>query len=109
MKHSLILLTAILLVLSGCRTKSNVEDVWGYIQERPDSALHVLEGIDTLQLHSASLRAQYSLLYTMALDKNYIDTSDFRLILPALAYYENHGNANGKMLSDYYAGRLCEE
>lgn len=108
MKNFVILLITILLVLSGCRTKSDVEDVWGYIQERPDSALHVLEGIDTLQLHSASLRAQYSLLYTMALDKNYIDTSDFRLILPALAYYENHGNANGKMLSDYYAGRLCE-
>lgn len=104
-------LLTLLIIFSACdnkRERDLLKDVDSYIQDNPDSALQVLEGMDTLLLNSKSLRAHYSLLYTMALDKNYVDTCDFRLILPALSYYDNHGNSGKEMLSNYYAGRLCE-
>lgn len=49
----------------------------------PDSALAILESVDTLDLRTKSLRARYSLLYTMALDRNDIFSTDLKVITPA--------------------------
>lgn len=77
-----------------------------YIQTRPDSALAVLSQIDTLSLRYPKERAQFALLYSIALDKNYIDTTDIRVIRPAVEYYSKHGTAWQKMLTYYYEGRI---
>lgn len=103
----------ILLLLSGfCSCRSNVfsalEDVESYIQERPDSALAVLQAIDRNALESKKSKAKFSLLYAMALDKNYIDTTDVSIILPAVDYYIRHGSADEKLKTLYYEGRIYE-
>ncbi|MBO5628922.1 MAG: hypothetical protein J5965_07560, partial [Aeriscardovia sp.] len=77
-----------------------------YIQTRPDSALAVLSQIDTSSLRHPKERAQFALLHAIALDKNYIDTTDIRVIRPAVEYYSKHGTAWQKMLTYYYEGRI---
>lgn len=88
------------------QTKSLLQDVETYIQERPDSALRVLRKVDSLALNTKSLRARYSLLFAMALDKNYIDTTALSILEPTVAYYERLGSPQDKMLSCYYLGRI---
>lgn len=88
------------------QTKSLLQDVETYIQERPDSALRVLRKVDSLTLNTKSLRARYSLLFAMALDKNYIGTTALSILEPTVAYYERLGSPQDKMLSCYYLGRI---
>lgn len=85
---------------------SQMNDIETYIQTRPDSALAVLSQIDTSSLHHPKERAQFALLYAIALDKNYIDTTDIGVIRPAVEYYPKHGTAWQKMLTYYYEGRI---
>lgn len=88
------------------QTKSLLQDVETYIQERPDSALRVLRKVDSLTLNTKALRARYSVLFAMALDKNYIDTTALSILEPTVAYYERLGSPQDKMLSCYYLGRI---
>ncbi len=90
---------------SSCsRVGTTLKGIESYIHERPDSALAVLESIDPAKLRSARLRAEYSLWYTAALDKNYIDTTDLEVIRPAYEYYSRHGRPVDKMRANYYRG-----
>lgn len=72
--------------------------------ERPDSALAVIEGIDTCVLRGAQERARYSLLCSMALDKNYVDTTSLAVIAPAVEWYSRHGSADERLKAYYYEG-----
>lgn len=83
-----------------------MDSIESYIQERPDSALKVLESLSKNDLDTEKLRAKYSLLYTTALDKNYIDTTDLGVILPASRYYSKHGSPSEKMRANFYHGRI---
>ena len=78
------------------------------IQSQPDSALRVLSRMDTSLLATPREHARFSLLYSMALDKNYIDTTDLRIIAPAVDYFTRKGNAREKMLAWYYQGRILQ-
>ncbi|HBH08950.1 MAG TPA: hypothetical protein DDX40_06085 [Rikenellaceae bacterium] len=106
------LITILLLIsffFASCgnrQTKALLQDVESYIQERPDSALRVLRKVDSLTLNTKSLRARYSVLFAMALDKNYIDTTALSILEPTVAYYERSGSPQDKMLSYYYLGRI---
>lgn len=71
---------------------------------RPDSALAALKSIDTLGLKVKAQRARYSLLYTMALDRNHRDIPDLRIIQPAASYYERHGSNDDRMKMYFYLG-----
>ena len=81
-------------------------DVESYIEERPDSALVVLEKIDVSELSGKEERAKHALLYSMALDKNYIDKTDFEVLQPAIDYYKDNGTATDKLRTYYYQGRI---
>ena len=83
------------------RIMDSAEDV---MWTRPDSALTALESIDTLALKTKAQRARYSLLYTMALDRNHLTIQDLRVIKPAASYYENHGSNDDKMKMYFYLG-----
>lgn len=109
-RQLLLLCFAFLSITSCCDIPAIrvLEDVESYIQENPDSALHVLESIDTNSFKTQSAAARYSLLYAMALDKNYIDTSDIRVILPASKYYPHTFDGKRKFLTWYYQGRIYE-
>lgn len=76
------------------------------IWNSPDSALSVLRSLDTLSLGTKASRARFSLLYTMALDRNGIDTADVGVIRPAVRYYLHHGSDEDRMKMSYYLGRL---
>lgn len=81
-------------------------DIENYIESRPDSALAVLEAIGVETLSSDEERAKYALYMSMALDKNYIDKTDFEILQPAIDYYEDHGTATDKLRTFYYQGRI---
>ncbi len=76
---------------------------------------HPREALDSIRLlqkdfpsMSAKDKAYYSLIYAMALDKSYIDTTDTSILEPALKYYSKHGSPRQKMLTYYYLGRIYE-
>ena len=101
-----LLMSFLLVSCDNRQTKSLLQDVETYIQERPDSALRVLRKVDSLTLNTKALRARYSVLFAMALDKNYIDTTALSILEPTVAYYEKFGSPKDKMLSYYYLGRI---
>ena len=80
--------------------------VESYIQKCPDSALAVLRAIDTTTLNSRRLQAHYALLHAMALDKNWIDTIDENVVMPAVAYYNRHRPLSRRAKPYYYLGRI---
>jgi tetratricopeptide (TPR) repeat protein len=82
-----------------------LDDVDAIIEDRPDSALSVLNGINT-SLFSESEKAKYALLLSIAYDKNYIDTTTFDVLQPALDYYYKHGSDVDRMRTLYYKGRI---
>ena len=82
--------------------------VESFIEERPDSALTVLQGMDKKALSVKEEEAKHALLLSMALDKNVIDRTDFEVLQPAIDYYENHGTANEKLRTYYYQGRIYQ-
>lgn len=102
----LLAVMSLLLLVSCAKSQlaSELSDVEKYISDQPDSALAVLMGIDTLQLRSNALKAKYSLLYAMALDKNYIDTTDVSVVIPAVNYYSKWGKPEDKLKSYFYLG-----
>lgn len=105
----IIALSLAILLLASCssrKTAATLNDVETYIQERPDSALATIRAIDTTALTTRSLRAHYALLHAMALDKNWIDTTDENVVMPAVEYYAKHGTADHKMKAYYYLGRI---
>lgn len=103
MRHLFYLFLA--LILAGCNTiqvRKTLDDVETYIAERPDSALAVIEAIDTTDLNTRGLRAHHALLHAMALDKNYIDVTDDSLALKAVNYYQKRGSRKNYARSLYY-------
>lgn len=78
------------------------------MEEHPDSAMSVLERIDCAALNSRAERARYALLMSMALDKNYIDTTSFEVLRPAIDYYLDNGNPDDILKTYYYQGRIYQ-
>lgn len=102
-----IAVVAIIVFVSSCASKEAkriMDTADAVMWTRPDSALAVLESIDTLSLKAKAQRARYSLLYTMALDRNHRDIPDLRIIKPAASYYERHGSNDDRMKMYFYLG-----
>ena len=78
------------------------------IEERPDSVLNVLQAIDTDELVGDEEPAKHALLLSMALDKNYIDKTDFEVLQPAIDYYEDNGSATDRLRTNFYQGRIFQ-
>ena len=107
----ILILSLAVFVFTSCashRTSAILNEVETYINARPDSVLATLRAIDTTTLTTRALRAHYALLNAMALDKNWIDTTDVSVVMPAVEYYAKHGSADQKMKAYYYFGRIYE-
>ncbi len=65
----------------------------------PDSALAILNKIPSPETLSNREYASYCLLFTQALDKNYITITSDSLIKKAVTYYENHNDIASLALS----------
>ena len=74
----------------------------------PDSALHILQGIQPDIPSENEQYATWALLMTQAQYKNQIEQSD-SLINIAYSYFTKHDNAQRKALALYYKGILCHE
>ena len=111
MKHYLsIIILAICLISCNSHSKhwDTLFQVESYIEERPDSALVVLEQINTSELSGKEEKAKHALLYSMALDKNFVDKTDFEVLQPAIDYYEDNGSTTDKLRTYYYQGRIYQ-
>lgn len=111
MKHFWSILFLVI-CLASCNSHSThwdtLSQVESYIEEKPDSALVTLEQIDISELSGKEEKAKYSLLYSMALDKNFVDKTDFEVLQPAIDYYEDNGSATDKLRTFYYQGRIYQ-
>lgn len=78
------------------------------MEQHPDSSMAILSGMDRAKLGSDKERARYALLMSMALDKNYIDTTTFDILQPTIDYYldKNKGTQDEKLKTYYYQGRI---
>ena len=98
------------LLLTGCWKHSPVAEkllqAETVMNEHPDSALNLLKGIAQPELQTKEHRARYALLYSQALDKNYIDVTNDSLINIAVDYYKNRNDVRAKFFSYYYLGRI---
>ena len=86
--------------------KLTLSEVERCICEHPENALETLRGMNQSSLNTKKLRAKYALLYAMALDKNFIDTTDVSVIMPAVDYYKRHGNPDERLKIHFYLGRI---
>ena len=94
---------------SDSRVSATLDDVESYINDHPDSALAVLRSVDTTALHTRALRARYSLLRVMALDKCFEDITRPGLLDPAVNWYERHGSADECFKTCHYSGRIAQD
>jgi len=78
------------------------------MEQHPDSAYMLLNGIDKETLSTKKEKARYALLMSMALDKNYIDTTTFDVLQPAIDYYLDNGTPDEKLRTYYYQGRIFD-
>ncbi len=101
-------LVCFLFSCSGQRQKDVLDRADVLMETRPDSALILLKGIDEYGIGSKAEKARFALLVSMALDKNYVDTTTFDVLQPAIDYYLDHGDADEKLRTYYYQGRIYQ-
>lgn len=108
----LFMLAVLVSTFFSCNRNSAVDDSLNEAEnvmvEYPDSALSILKGIDKSLLKSKAEQARYALLMSMALDKNYIDTTTLDILQPAIDYFLKNGTADEKMKTYYYQGRIYQ-
>lgn len=110
------ILSAVVFIVCSClmvscsdsKEQEVLNHVESVIEQHPDSALTLLRGVDKASLGSDRERARYALLMSMALDKNYIESTSFELLKPAIDYYLESGNPDEKLRTYYYQGRIFQ-
>lgn len=107
-----VLLLSIIITAVGCVGHS---EAWekldlaeSLMDSRPDSALSILNAVNVETLNGKKDKARYALLKSMALDKNYIDTTTFDVLQPAIDYFLKKGTADEKLRTYYYQGRIYQ-
>lgn len=106
MRRYYCLILLIVAMISSCASNNNIienlDRAAEIMNEKPDSAKLVLDGIKRSELKNRALKARFALLYSQAMDKCYIDTDSDSLISVALKYYSKHGTDHEKALAYYY-------
>ena len=85
---------------------NTLNDIETFINERPDSALTILDSFDTSLLDNKSIWAHHSLLHAQAKDKCYIDETNDSLMTQVANYYEGKHDKEKLFKSYYYLGRI---
>ena len=99
-----VILCAIL--FAGCgnqQVRKTLNQAESIMDQQPDSALSLLKQIEGNRILSEKQNALYALLYSQALDKNYIDITNDSLINIAVDYYQNHGSARHATASSRFS------
>lgn len=85
---------------------NTLNDIETFINERPDSALTILDSFDTSLLENKSVWAHHSLLHAQAKDKCYIDDTNDSLMTQVVNYYEGKRDKEKLFKAYYYLGRI---
>ena len=101
-----ILLLAVLAIqlLPGCAPspeRSRLEHIEAIIDEHPDSAMTLIDSIDTAALRSNRDRALYGMLLTEALDKTHQNPANDSLNTTAIDYFADKGDRRREMIATY--------
>lgn len=108
----LLYLSILFLAFVGCGRNAEIdrqlEEVERLIEVAPDSAMEIIDDINVDGLTGKEHKAHYALLKSMALDKNYIDTTTFDVLQPAIDYYLEYGTPKEKLRTYYYQGRIYD-
>ena len=101
-----IILAIAALAIFGCNNSNNLtmDKAESLMQEHPKDALALLDSLKKHPMASKAENARLALLYSMALDKNYIDVTDDSLICIAENWYSKKTGTREKFLSLYYKG-----
>lgn len=110
--QNIIILLVTIVVLAACGRNTPILEQMDMAEDllntKPDSALTILENIPVTNRKGKEIAARYALLKSMALDKNYIDTTTFDVLQPAIDYYLKKGSPDEKLRTYYYQGRIYQ-
>lgn len=110
--QNIILLLITIVVFAACDRNTPILEQMDMAENlmntKPDSALTILENIPVTNIKGKEIAARYALLKSMALDKNYIDTTTFDVLQPAIDYYLKKGSPDEKLRTYYYQGRIYQ-
>ena len=102
----------IVVLLASCNRNTPILEQMNMAENlmntKPDSALTLLKNIPVTNIKGKEITARYALLKSMALDKNYIDTTTFDVLQPAIDYYLKKGSSDEKLRTYYYQGRIYQ-
>lgn len=100
------LFALLILLFTACGTvyRSELYKAEELMLEHPDSSLNILEDIRIDRIRGRRNRAKYALLYSQALDKNYIDVENDSIIRVARDYYAHRGSNEERAQAFYYYG-----
>lgn len=99
------------MLFPSCRRQSGDIDSFlhnaeSLMNEHPEDALSIIRHIDRRKIYSSASEARYALLYSQALDKNYVDVTSDSLTAVAVNYYDRHGTKHERAMAHYYQGRV---
>lgn len=106
--YGILLLGCIIIGLTCCRHKANEQLRMSqhFMEEYPDSSLNILRSMSLDQFTNDADKALYCLLYTQAMDKNYLSPTNDSIISLAVDFYmRGHDNLN-QAIANYYQGRV---
>lgn len=110
--QNIILLLITIVVFAACDRNTPILEQMDMAENlmntKPDSALTLLKNIPITNIKGKKVSARYALLKSMALDKNYIDTTTFDVLQPAIDYYLKKGSPDEKLRTYYYQGRIYQ-
>ena len=110
--QNIILLLMTIVVFAACDRNTPILEQMDMAENlmntKPDSALTLLKNIPVTNIKGKEIAARYALLKSMALDKNYIDTTTFDVLQPAIDYYLKKGSPDEKLRTYYYQGRIYQ-
>lgn len=106
----LIVIVIFVVTIFGCGRHSagteRLDMAESLIWSAPDSAFTILETVSPDSLNTGEEKARYALLYTMAMDKNYLKPDNDSLIGSAVDYYSSKNNIPRLMVANFYRGRV---
>lgn len=112
MKHAITSVVIIIAIsLFGCSESSKVNDIFSKAEQLmdtyPDSALLLLQDVESRNLVTKEGKARHALLLSQAYDKNYIDLTNDSLINVAVEFYKGKDKYKRyDMLAHYYKARV---
>ncbi len=110
--RNLIIALIAILASSACHRHATILEQMdmaeALMDANPDSALAILESIPASSIKGKEAAAKHALLKSIALDKNFIDTTTFDVLQPAIDYYAKKGSPDEQLRTYYYQGRIYQ-